>query len=112
MAPVSAAECQMKRREKLKQLGLYGGHKANREHNKNYSENLKTKFEKMKQEDKAILADQKRTQERLTKRNDQVKKRVQFTTSTKKSGYTTQQSLTRATNKVKHCLPDNYRNNR
>ena len=102
----------MKRREKLKQLGLYGGHKANREHNKNYSENLKTKFEKMKQEDKAILADQKRTQERLTKRNDQVKKRVQVTTSTKKCGYTTQKSLTRARNKVKHCLRDNYRNNR
>ena len=43
----------------------------------------------MKQEDKAILTDQKRTQVRLRKRNDRAKKRVQVTTSTKKSGYTT-----------------------
>ena len=90
MAPVSAAQRQRKRREKLKQLGLYGEHKAkNREHNKKCRDNLKTKFEKMKQEDKAILTDQKRTQVRLRKRNDRAKKRVQVTTSTKKSGYTT-----------------------
>ena len=34
-----------------------------REHNKKYRENLKTTSDKMKQEDKAILTDQKRTQE-------------------------------------------------
>ena len=70
MAPVSAAERQRKRRENLKQLGLYEEQQAkNIEHNKKYRENLKTKFEKMKQEHKAILTDQKRIQERLRKRN-------------------------------------------
>ena len=105
MAPVSTVKCQRKR-EKLKQLGLYEEHKAkNREHNRKYRENLKTKFDKMKQGDKAILTDQKGTQERLRKRKYQAKKRAQTATSTKKSGYTTQQSLTWAMNKVKHCLP-------
>ena len=64
MALVSSAECQSKRREKFEQLGLYEEHKAKKmEHNKKYRENLKTTFDKMKQEDKAILTDQKRTQE-------------------------------------------------
>ena len=94
MAPVSTVKCQRKR-EKLKQLGLYEEHKEkNREHNRKYRENLKTKFDKMKQGDKAILTDQKGTQERLRKRKYQAKKRAQTATSTKKSGYTTQQSLT------------------
>ena len=78
MALVSAVECQRERREKFKQLGLCEEHKAkNREHNKKYRENLKTTSGKMKQEDKAILTDQRRTQERLRKRNYLAKKRVQ-----------------------------------
>ena len=75
MAPVSAAERQRKRRENLKQLGLYEEHQArNREHNKKYRENLKTKFEKMKQEHKAILTDQKRIQERQERETNQLKR--------------------------------------
>ena len=49
MAPVSVAEHQTKRRENVKQLGLYKEHKAkNREYNKKYRKNLKIKSEKVK----------------------------------------------------------------
>ena len=70
MAPVSVAEHQMKRRENVKQLGLYKEHKAkNREYNKKYRKDLKIKSETVKQEDQTILTDQERTQERLQKKN-------------------------------------------
>lgn len=55
MAPVSAAECHRKKREKLKQFVLYEEHYVqNREHYTKYRPNLTIKFEKMKQEDQAI----------------------------------------------------------
>ena len=69
MAPVSAAERQRKRREKLMQLGQYDEYKAkHRDHQKSYRQRNEVKFDSMKKEDQKLLADENRIYERLRKR--------------------------------------------
>ena len=107
MAPVSAAERQRKYRAKQKQEDLHEEQKAkNRRHNNVYREKQKNKLTLLKKEDQKIVEGERRLAEKLRKREYRKRKRIESRSSpSKKSGYSTQQSLSRATNKVKERLP-------
>ena len=108
MAPVSAAERQRKRRERLKAAGEYNDYKAkNAEHSKVYRMKKASEFEALfKKEEKARILDEKRAKAKERQRKCREKKRSQLVVVTPgKSGYKSNQSLSRATNKIKKVLP-------
>ena len=107
MAPVSATERQRKRRERLKAAGIYDDYKLR---NANYSRTYQIKkakqFENLKTEDKEKLL--KENHAKANKRQSVCRKRNQnqvTVVSPIKSGYSFNQGLSSAANRIKKILP-------
>ena len=98
MAPVSAAERQRKRREKLKAAGNYGEYKAkNAEYSKKYRLKKALDFENLKKEDKSRVLDEERAKARDRQRKSRENKRSKLLVKApQKSGYSSNQGLSRA----------------
>ena len=99
---MSAAERQRKRRERLKAAGKYNDYKLQ---HASYSRTYRTKkakeFEKLKTEDKEKLP--KENHAKANKRQSECRKRNQnqvTVVSPNKSGYSSNQGLSRAANRI------------
>ena len=102
MAPVSAAERQRKRREKLKATGRYDEYKArNASYSKQFRVKKKSDLENLKDEERLVKMDEERMLEKLRKRKFRQKKRADIKSPKKGPGYSSVQGLTRAANRIK-----------
>ena len=115
MAPVSVPERERKRRERLKAAGKYNKYKAKnsdyRARNTEWKKALQ--FEKPKREEKARALEEERTKAKERQRKCRDKKRTKLVVVAPcESGYSSNQSLGRATSKVKTVLPMSPRKKR
>ena len=107
MAPVSAAERQRKRREKLKASGSYQAYKAkNAEYSMKYRLKKTIAFENLKKGDKSLFLEDERekARKRQQKSRDNRRSKPAVKPPTK-SGYLSNQGLSCTTNRIKKVLP-------